>query len=71
MTITHRSHILRALKQKYEAEIEYHKVNIEILLNNHIGVAEHGDMMKTIDQEVAILAEWEEKLQILSKYFQH
>jgi predicted sugar kinase len=69
MSITHRSNILKALKQKYEAEIEFHKVNIEILLNNHVGVGEHPDIMKTIDQEVAILAEWEEKLQILTKHF--
>jgi hypothetical protein len=69
MTITHRGLILSALKQKYQAEIDYCKANIEILLNNHMGVGEHPDVMGTIDGEIAKLSEWEEKLQILNKHY--
>ena len=65
----YRSQILKALKKHYESSIEYHTVNVNILLDNTVGVAEHPDVMNTIDTELSKIAEWEEKLQILNKYF--
>lgn len=70
MSTLHRNNILRALKKYYESQIEFHKVNLDILLDNTVGVAEHADVMNTVDTEIAKIAEWEEKLQILSKHYE-
>ena len=69
MSTLYRNNILKALKKHYEAQIEYHKVNVDIILDNVVAVAEHPDVMSTIDNEIAKISEWEEKLQILNKYF--
>jgi len=69
MSTLYRNNILKALKKHYEAQIELHKVNVDILLDNVVAVAEHPDVMATIDNEIGKISEWEEKLQILNKYF--
>ena len=69
MATLYRNNIIRALRKKYEAEIEFHKVNVDILLDNTVGVAEHADVLKTVDEEIAKISEWEERLQILNKHF--
>ncbi len=69
MTTLYRNNILKALKRHYESQIEFHKVNVDILLDNVVAVAEHPDVMSTIDNEIGKISEWEEKLQILNKYF--
>lgn len=69
MSTLYRNNILKALKKHYEAQIEFHKINVDILLDNIVAVAEHPDVMATIDNEIGKISEWEEKLQILNKYF--
>jgi len=69
MSTLYRNNILRALKKHYEAQIDYHKVNVDIILDNVVAVAEHPDVMSTIDNEIAKISEWEERLQILNKHF--
>lgn len=68
-TNLYRYNIIRALTKHYESQIEYHKVNVNIMLDNIVAVAEHADVMKTIDEELAKVAEYEERLQILIKHF--
>ncbi len=70
MSTLHRNNILKTLKKYYESQVEFHKVNLDILLDNTVGVAEHADVMNTVDTEIAKIAEWEEKLQILSKHYE-
>ena len=64
-----RKDILRASKIHFEAHIEKHKVNVNNLLRNSVGVAEHPDIMDTIEKELAIIAEYDDKLSVLKKYF--
>lgn len=69
MSTLYRNNIIKVLKKHYEAQIEFHKINVDILLDNIVAVAEHPDVMATIDNEIGKISEWEEKLQILNKYF--
>ena len=64
-----RDDLLKASEKHFEAHIEKHRINIEVLLENAVGVAEHGDIMDTIDKELAIIAEYDDQLEILKKYF--
>ena len=43
-------------------------MNVEVLLENGVGVAEHPDVMETIEKELAIIAEYDDKLSVLKKY---
>ena len=64
-----RSDIINASKLHFKAHIEKHRVNIENLLENPRGVAEHPDIMDTIEKELEIIAEYDDKLSVLIKYF--
>lgn len=64
-----RDDLIKASKLQFEAQIEKHRMNIEILLDNGVGVAEHPDIMDTIEKELAIIAEYDDKLSVLKKYF--
>ena len=64
-----RTDIINASKLHFKAHIEKHRVNIEYLLENPRGVAEHPDIMDTIEKELEIIAEYDDKLNALVKYF--
>ena len=64
-----RKDIIEASKLHFKAHVEKHRINVETLLNKGVGVAEHPDIMETIEKELQIMAEYEDKLEILKKYF--
>ena len=64
-----RTDLINASKLHFKAHIEKHRVNIENLLENPRGVAEHPDIMDTIEKELEIIAEYDDKLSVLRKYF--
>ena len=66
---TFRKELLAVSKQHFEAHVAKHRINIEVLLENNVGVAEHPDVMETIEKELAIIAEYDDKLSVLEKYF--
>ena len=64
-----RTDLIKASELHFKAHIEKHRINVEILLENGVGVAEHPDIMDTIEKELEIMAEYDDKLSILNKYF--
>ena len=64
-----RDDLIRASKSHFLAHIEKHRVNVENLLNNAVGIGEHADIMDTIEKEIEIIAEYDDKLEMLKKYF--
>ena len=64
-----RSELIKASELHFKAHIEKHRVNIEILLEKAVGVAEHPDIMDTIEKELEIIAEYHDKLEVLKHYF--
>ena len=45
-----RGDIIKASELHFKAHIEKHRINIENLLENSVGVAEHPDIMETIEK---------------------
>lgn len=64
-----RGRIKQALEQHLEAHITKHVVNVEILLDKGVGVAEHPDIMGTIEKELEEISNYHDKLEVLKKYF--
>ena len=64
-----RTDLIKASKLHFQANIEKHRINVEHLLDNGVGVAEHPDIMDTIEKELEIIAEYDDKLEIIKKYF--
>jgi hypothetical protein len=61
--------LLNALRAYYVGEIEKHKANIEVFLENPTGVGEHPDVLETVSAEIMKVAEYEDALQVLNKHF--
>ena len=59
--------IMRALEAHFEAHILKHKMNIEIMLENPIGIPEHTDFMESIEKELEMIAEYKDKLEALGE----
>ena len=64
-----REQMLNALKSHAVAHIEKHRINVEVYLNNPVGVGEHSDIMDTIEKELNAIAEYHDQLEVLEKYF--
>ena len=64
-----REDLIKASRLHFKAHIEKHRINIENMMENSVGVGEHPDIMNTIEKELAIMAEYSDKLEMLNKYF--
>ena len=69
MSSNYREGLVKALIKFYEGGIEAHVMNIEVLLGSHVGLAEHGDIIETLDSELDKLSSLEDKLEVLKKHF--
>ena len=57
--------ILKSLRSKYESEIDCARTNIEVYLQQPVGVAELPDIIASVDTQMNIMAEARDKLQEL------
>jgi len=64
-----RKQLIDASKKHFEAHIQKHKVNVEVYLTNPVGIGEHSDIMEAIEHELAQMAEYDDKLEMINKYF--
>lgn len=69
MAFNMREELIKASRIHFKAHIEKHRINVENLLNNSVGVAEHPDLMDSIEKELDLIAEYDDKLEVLNKYF--
>ena len=59
-----RTDLIKASELHFKAHIEKHRVNVEILLENGVGVAEHPDIMEALLSEMKEIAENEDILEV-------
>jgi hypothetical protein len=65
-----RKEFIKASKMHFKANIEKHRVNAENLLRNSVGIGEHGDVMEELEKELDRMANYDDKLEMLNKYFE-
>ncbi len=64
-----RDDILKSQIRYYEGLIAKHQQNIEIYLNQPVGIGEHPDLMGAIDGELNAVAQAHEKIEVINHYF--
>ena len=64
-----RNEIIEALKAHAQGHIDKHKMNVEVLLQKAVGIGEHGDVLTEIEKELKVIAEYDDQLEMLKKYF--
>lgn len=63
-----RAQILKTLEAHFQAHIDKHVMNVEIMLDNPMGIPEHTDFMESIENELAHIAEYHDKIEALSHF---
>tara|TARA_R100000329_G_scaffold137820_1_gene119037 strand:- start:1040 stop:1237 length:198 start_codon:yes stop_codon:yes gene_type:complete len=60
--------ILKALEDRYNADISEAEANLKIYLERPVGVAEHPAVVQEADKLISKIAESEDKLNILKEF---
>ena len=63
--------IVNSLRRKYEAEIDVARTNVAVYLNHPSSVAEHPDIVASVDSQIQIIAEARDKLQEIEDMEMH
>jgi len=61
--------LVETLESYFTSNITKHKMNVEIMMANPMAIHEHTDWMTAVEAELAQIAEYEDKLEALVKYF--
>ena len=64
-----RTTLLKALLSHAQGHLEKHKANVEIYLENSVGIGEHSDVMEAIEKELDMVTKYHDQIEILQKYF--
>jgi hypothetical protein len=62
--------MLNALKSYYVGNINRHIANVEVYLRMTVGIGEHSDIQETIDKEIEKIAQFDDRLGMVIKYFE-
>lgn len=61
--------IIEAARKQAEGEIAVHQANIEVYKTMPAGIGEHSDVTEAVIAELNKLAEAEDRLAVIDKYF--
>ena len=48
--------LTKTLRYYFDSQIGKHKINVQVLMQKGVGVAEHPDIMQTIEDELGKIA---------------
>ena len=61
--------LVQALKSKYSADYQMHKANLDIYLNNPVGIGEHPQHFEEMDKLVESMTAARDKLEVLNEEY--
>ena len=61
--------MVSAARKHAEAELDLHKANIEVYMRHVVGIGEHSDIIETIQKELDKMAQAQDRLDMLDRYF--
>tara|TARA_R100001509_G_C4685813_1_gene155125 strand:+ start:105 stop:314 length:210 start_codon:yes stop_codon:yes gene_type:complete len=64
-----REKMIAALLAHAQGDIQKHKMNVEVYLNNPVGIGEHSDIMEAIENELNMIAKYEDQVTVIKKHF--
>ena len=66
---TMREQMIKALLAHAQGDIAKHKANVEIYLTNPVGIGEHSNVMEAIEEELNMIAKYQDQIDVIQKYF--
>ena len=65
-----RQKMIDAIKAHAKGHIKKHTMNVEVYLNNPVGVGEHPDIIEAIEKELDIVAKYHDQLEVIKNYIE-
>ena len=63
-----REKILKALLAHAQGDLQKHLANIEVYLNNPVGIGEHPGVLEAIEAELHDAMKYEDNISLINKY---
>ena len=60
---------MSALLAHAQGDIQKHKMNVEVYLTNPVGIGEHSNVMEAIEEELNMIAKYEDQVSVIKKHF--
>ena len=64
-----RERMIKALLAHAQGDIQKHLANVEIYLTNPAGIGEHSNVMEAVEEEVNMIAKYQDQIDVIQKYF--
>ena len=64
-----REQLIKALLAHAQGDIQKHVANVEVYLTNPAGIGEHSDIAEAIENELNIIAKYQDQIEVIQKYF--
>ena len=61
--------MIKALRKKYEADIEQAKTTVNIYLERPVGIGEHPQHLEEVDKLLSVIVDAEDKMRALNNHF--
>jgi len=61
--------MVSALLAHAQGDIQKHKMNVEVYLTNPVGIGEHSNVMEAIEEELNMIAKYEDQVSVIKKHF--
>ncbi len=61
--------MISALLAHAQGDIQKHKMNVEVYLSNSVGIGEHSNVMEAIEEELNMIAKYEDQVSVIKKHF--
>ena len=66
-----REKLIKALIAHAHGDIQKHVANVEVYLNNPVGIGELSNIVEAIEQELDMIAKYQDQIDIINKYFKN
>ena len=64
-----RDQIIKALLAHAQGDIAKHRANVEVYLTNPVGIGEHSNVMEAIEEELNMIAKYQDQIDVIQKYY--
>ena len=64
-----RNKLLEATRKHAEGHVAKHVANVEVYLNQSVGIGEHSDIIEAIELELEHIAKYQDQIDVLDLYF--
>jgi len=64
-----RNKLLEATRKHAEGHVAKHVANVEVYLNQSVGIGEHSDIIEAIELELEHIAKYQDQIEVLDLYF--